>query len=90
MGNSGNVDIPMKKLLIKRGVAFGIDYLIIVIYAVLLFGITTMINPENVNPIKGQFIGFITLTLPVFLYFYLTEKSIYKGTIGKREMNFTL
>ena len=80
----------MRKLLIKRSVAFGIDYLIIVIYAVLLFGITTLINPENISPIKGQFVGFITLTLPVFLYFYLTEKSIYKGTIGKRIMSISV
>jgi len=80
----------MKRLLIKRGVAFGIDYLIIVIYAVLLFGITTLINPENINPIKGQFVGFITLTLPVFFYSYLTERSIYKGTIGKRIMSISV
>lgn len=80
----------MKSLLIKRGVAFGIDYLIIAIYIALLIGITSLIKPENINPIKGQFIGFITLTLPVFLYFYLTERSTYKGTIGKRIMNISV
>ena len=80
----------MKKLLIKRVIAFGIDYLIIVFYAMLLFGITTLVNPGNINPILGQFVGFFTLTLPVFLYFYLTERSIYKGTIGKRVMGISV
>jgi len=80
----------MKKLLIKRGLAFGIDYLIIVIYAVLLLGITTLLSLKSFGPIKGQFIGFVTLTLPVFLYFYLNERSIYRGTIGKRIMNISV
>jgi uncharacterized RDD family membrane protein YckC len=71
----------MNKLLVYRGVAFGIDYLIIGLYAMLLFGITSLINPGMVNPVKAQFIGFITLTLPVYLYFYLSERSKYKGTI---------
>ncbi len=32
----------------------------------------------------GQLIGFLILTLPVITYSYLTEKSVWRGTIGKR------
>jgi hypothetical protein len=38
----------------------------------------------SISPITGQLIGFITLTLPVVAYSYLTEKSAWKGTVGKR------
>ena len=87
----------MKKQVIvqlkKRFSAFIIDYLVIVLYALLLFGFTTLIQSrfnitsEEINPIKGQIIGFVFLTLPVFFYFYFSEKSEKKGTIGKRLMN---
>jgi uncharacterized RDD family membrane protein YckC len=81
----------MKNLVVKRALAFGIDYLIIAAYAMFLFGIASFfIEVGNFNPIKGPIIGFITLTLPVFLYFLLTEKSKHKATIGKRAMNISV
>lgn len=42
------------------------------------------IGVKELSPIEGQIVGFISLTLPVFLYFYLTEKSKAAATLGKR------
>ncbi len=76
-------------LVLKRFLAFFIDYIIIISYAILLFKVTILssetfnFNLETINPIKSQFISFLTLTIPVILYSVLTERSSKKGTIGK-------
>ncbi|WP_142785539.1 RDD family protein [Changchengzhania lutea] len=44
------------------------------------------INIEKVHPYRAQIVSFITLSLPTFLYFYLSEISKNRGTIGKRLM----
>jgi len=80
----------MNKLLIRRFIAFGIDYILILLYAGLLFLSSLLFQYLSAkqlsepSPLKGQLIGFFLLTLPVFLYFLLSEKSKQKGTIGKR------
>ena len=79
----------MRQLLFKRILASIIDYAIITGYASILFLCTTIISSTSnlkfsENPIIGQLIGFMTLTLPVITYSYLTEKSDWRGTIGKR------
>lgn len=81
-------------MLLKRVLAFLIDYLIVVAYAGLLFLVVYLLNPgiitqtepfaESINPLRSQLIGFFTLTLPVFLYFFLTENNSRHATIGKR------
>lgn len=38
------------------------------------------------NPLLGELIGFMVLTLPVTLYFALSERSAAGGTWGKRRM----
>lgn len=79
-------------IIIKRLKAFIIDYFIILIYIGLLLGATLSISAifhlklENVNPVIGELIAFATLTLPVILYFVISENSEYAGTIGKRKM----
>jgi hypothetical protein len=82
----------MSKLILRRLVAFCLDYTIIAIYALLLFGISKVMNLEKMTstPISGQLLGFVSLTLPVFLYFFLTEKSESRATIGKRVMNISI
>ncbi len=76
----------------KRILAFAIDYLIILVYIAGLAGVSLTIittsggEPAAVHPFRGQLIGFATLTVPVFLYFYLQEGSEYAGTVGKRVM----
>ncbi len=76
--------------LTHRILAWTIDFGIIVLYAVLLFTVTSLlfeVKQGNLNPYLGQLIGFFTLTLPVITYSYLTEKSKWKATIGKRTLN---
>ncbi len=83
----------MASLFLRRISAFIIDLILILLYAGFLYLITILFFSDFVNsqtnqsPVRMQIIGFITLTLPVFLYAYLTEKGSRKATIGKRRMN---
>jgi uncharacterized RDD family membrane protein YckC len=43
------------------------------------------LGSDNVSPTIGELIAFVTLTLPVILYFTLSENGKYAGTIGKRK-----
>lgn len=80
------------KLVTKRILAFLIDYTLIILYTLVLAGISMLIHkitsaePGVLNPLSGQVVGFFTLTLPVFLYFYLTEHGSMSATIGKNKM----
>jgi len=90
----------MKNLITKRFLAYGIDYLLIVAYIIVLAGtsvfivgverIELLMGGKEFSPVKAQLFGFITLTLPVFLYFYFTEKSKRKATVGKRLMKLSV
>jgi len=82
----------MKNLIFRRLAAFSLDYLIIAAYALLLFGSSKVLNLKEMalTPISGQLLGFFSLTLPVFFYFFLTEKSKSRATIGKRVMNISI
>jgi uncharacterized RDD family membrane protein YckC len=75
--------------------AFLFDYLPIAAYIILLFGFTMGVTwvmaalgrplnwPEN--PLVGDLIAFLTLLLPVVLYFTLQESSPRQATWGKRK-----
>ncbi len=85
----------MGNLFVRRLAAFFIDYMVIILYALALFGVTMLIQKQtgennSWSPITGQLIGLITLTIPVFLYFYLSEKSTRSGTLGKMWMSLTV
>jgi len=80
--------------LISRIAAFGLDYILIAAYLLvvvvggLLFG---AVAPQLSallfgNPWLGELTGFVVLTLPVTLYFALSERSAKGGTWGKRRM----
>jgi uncharacterized RDD family membrane protein YckC len=77
-------------MVFRRILAYMIDYLVIVCYAGLLFLVTYVIHMaqnrplEMQDPITGNIISFLTLTMPVFLYFFLFESSSKKGTFGKQ------
>lgn len=77
-------------MILKRILAYLIDYLVIITFAALLFLITYGIHKTNdmpiepQDPITGNLVSFFTLTLPVFLYFYFLESSSKKGTFGKQ------
>jgi uncharacterized RDD family membrane protein YckC len=76
--------------------AFTLDYLPIAVYIILLFGISVALTwvmntlgrsvswPEN--PLVGDLIAFLTLVLPVILYFSLQESSSRQSTWGKRRV----
>ena len=69
-----------------------IDYVFILIYIALLLGTTSLVSwvfklkLDTLNPAAAELIAFATLTLPVILYFMLSENGRYAGTIGKRKM----
>ncbi len=76
-------------LLLRRVLAGVIDYGIVLVYAGTLFLIVTTIPSlnralETSNPIIGQLIGLISLTLPAFFYFYQFENGEQNATVGKR------
>jgi uncharacterized RDD family membrane protein YckC len=84
-------------LIIKRFLAWMIDWLVIMLYACVLFGVMMLLASFNVvtiggpmHPAKGQLIGFLTLTLPVVLYCILMECSSRHATIGKRIMKINV
>jgi uncharacterized RDD family membrane protein YckC len=81
--------------LLPRLLAFALDYLILGGYLLLLLwvGVTLIgIFPGfservSANPLLGQLLGFVTVTLPVSLYFALSEASPRQSTWGKRRMH---
>ena len=76
--------------------AFAFDYLPVAAYILLLFGVTmafawvmgSLGRPVNwpSNPLVGDLIAFLTLVLPVILYFTLQESSSRTATWGKRKV----
>ncbi|MBK8954344.1 MAG: RDD family protein [Saprospiraceae bacterium] len=76
-------------ILLARIIASIADLLLIIVYAFILFGISKIFiadNPDEelLNPIFAQIIGFLTLTLPVFLFSCIAELSEWKATPGKK------
>ncbi|WP_299228246.1 RDD family protein [uncultured Psychroserpens sp.] len=79
-------------MILKRILAYLLDYIIIIAYAGILFLLTLVIHHISdkpiitQDPITGNVISFFTLTLPVFLYFYFYESSSKNGTLGKQKL----
>ncbi len=88
---SSSMNNRTTSLVIRRIKAFAIDYLIILIYIGLLTGITVLISnlfdtrPGKISTVTAELIGFFTLTLPVILYFAISEAGPHAGTIGKQK-----
>jgi len=80
----------------KRLKAFAFDYLIIFAYIVALAGVNygiilsggtfEKISPFFASPIIKDAVAFLTLILPVILYFTLQESSPKQATWGKRKV----
>lgn len=83
-------------LVFKRVIAWIIDWSIISVYACALFGIMMalssmqLVTLGSVHPVKGQVVGFLTLTLPVVLYCIFTEAGSKHATFGKRIMKIEI
>lgn len=78
-----------------RRAAFAFDYLIITVYLILMTTLALTVTwifpnlPRTLfgNPMSGQIIGFMVITLPVTMYFTLLESSFWQATWGKRWKN---
>lgn len=77
-----------------RLLAFAVDYLLIAAYLVVLVAIGALL-PRLApgvaralfgSPLTGELSGFISITLPVSLYFALSESSARQATWGKRKL----
>lgn len=78
---------------LKRGIAYLIDSFLILLYAVILFNISQLINNGwpyfhhlEDSYLLRHFVSFTTLTLPALLYFTFMEHSKKKGSFGKLAM----
>ena len=77
----------------RRVAAYLIDYLVIAAYIALLTGASFASGASrwldlalSGNPALGQLVAFVALTLPVTLYFAVSEASPWQGTLGKRAL----
>ena len=69
----------------RRLTAFAVDYFVIALYIGLLYLMTTSVGVTWVQtPWQAHLLGFTTLTLPVTLYFAVSEAQ--GATLGKRAL----
>jgi uncharacterized RDD family membrane protein YckC len=85
----------MLSLAVKRCLAFLVDYCFIAIYAGILFVLlrNTSYAKEWLiacTAATSQIISFLLLSLPVLLYFILSESSRHHGSIGKRLLKISV
>ncbi|WP_054028822.1 RDD family protein [Bacillus sp. FJAT-28004] len=78
-----------------RLIAFLWDYVIILGYLFLLFGVSFLVKPLLIplfmaSPLSGEITGFLLITLPVYLYFALSEGSKSQATWGKQKMGIVV
>lgn len=77
--------------ILLRFKAFLWDYLLIFSYMTLLFILSVFIFPSIQNLFTGshesaQFFGFLLMTLPVSLYFIMSDSRVGKQSFGKRRV----
>lgn len=85
------MNVPIRRLL-----AFGVDYLMIAAYLLILLGVSLAVLASRVrnvylamwsNAWSAEVAGSILLTAPVVLYFALLESSPGGATLGKRVLH---
>ncbi|WP_227396243.1 RDD family protein [Jeotgalibacillus aurantiacus] len=78
--------------ILTRGKAFLLDYLLILFYLVLIFCLY-LVFPMQIEalfsggPWRNQLAGFLIVTLPVSLYFAVSDSRLVGQTFGKRKTN---
>jgi uncharacterized RDD family membrane protein YckC len=79
---------------VRRLFAFAIDWLVVALWGGALFGavmLATGGHPQGpANPWTAQAIGFLTMTVPVTLYFALCESSAMRASLGKRMLGLVV
>jgi uncharacterized RDD family membrane protein YckC len=80
--------LQLKWLGVARLFAFALDWLVIALWGGALFGVVMLATGgeprQPGSPWLAQGIGFVSMTLPVLLYFAICERSRWQGTVGKR------
>ncbi|CAG9623193.1 RDD family protein [Sutcliffiella rhizosphaerae] len=81
----------MNATFLQRFKAFMIDYLVIALYLVLIFILSMFLFPPLQQLFTGSLIvaqisGFFLATLPVSLYFIISDSVIGKQSLGKRKI----
>ncbi|WP_173916809.1 RDD family protein [Halobacillus sp. Marseille-Q1614] len=75
-----------------RVYAFLLDYLLIAMYGIFIVGSISFLFQSFIDPlfsgspVIAELTGFLLLTLPVVLYFIISEQSKWQGTWGKKKM----
>lgn len=73
-----------KGVLIRRFIALLIDYLLLAMYAGVLFLFSPILGPLfQKSAWQSEFFGIVLLVIPVFMYFFIFEASYLKATPGK-------
>jgi len=79
---------PAKRPGLLRIIAFALDWFVIAAWGALLFGIVMLVSNGDPRGFSGpwmsQAVGFVSMTLPVTLYFSVMESSRFSASIGKR------
>lgn len=84
---------------VRRIAAWLLDYALIAAYLVVLTAVSlgleasparAVFNSAAQQPEGAELIGFVSLTLPVVLYFALFEASAKRATIGKRALRIAV
>ncbi|MGG3466130.1 RDD family protein [Neobacillus pocheonensis] len=81
--------------LITRIIAFLWDYVIISGYLILLFAVSFFARPWLIplftaSSLSAEITGFLLITLPVYLYFSISEGLKWHATWGKRKMGIVV
>lgn len=75
----------------RRLAAFCIDWCVIAAWGGLLFAMVVLVGASDAGgpggPWSGQLLGLATMTVPVVLYFSLTESSAMQASLGKRALD---
>ncbi len=93
-GRTEPASTPQRAGVRPRLLAFALDYLVIAAYALALVAVTLLAaNPLRglltvllATPASRDAVAFVTVILPVILYFALQEGSARQGTWGKRKL----
>lgn len=72
-------------IILRRILAFFIDFLLLAAYAGLLFFfVSPVVQPWFTSSAQqAELVGFLLLTLPFVLYFVVSEASAWSGSLGK-------
>lgn len=81
----------MNATFLMRFKAFMIDYVFILVYLVILFAVNVYLFPSiqelfQGSPILARLVGFLMVTLPVSLYFIISDSAVGGQSFGKKKI----